>query len=217
MKLKRIVLIALSLALLASCKMDLRGVIYVNDILETVAATEQMYSPATIAIEAPGDDQEEAVAGLFKKYFEGADNIRKQEVDGNDSMLADIMIPLVAGKGAASGESLFDIAVVAGENGKLDLYLRLNREAYKALGKEVEDIAYQKLNLSDMSFTFALNNDSRSVARFETSSVYANRKPYPYRTTLDRDRRKTVEIKVSDVLRDQLAQTDSILIASLLK
>ncbi len=217
MKLRRIALIGLGLALLASCKMDLKGVLYVNDILETVTATEQMYCPATIVIEAPSEDNEEAVAELFNKYFVGTENVRKQEVDGSDCMLADIMIPLVAGKGATSGESLFDIAVVPGENGKLDLLFSLDREAYKALGKEVEDIAYQKLNLADMSFTFVLNNDSRSVARFEATSVYANRKPYPYRATLDIDRRRTAEIKFSDVLRDQLAQTDSILIASLLK
>ncbi|MGQ9856091.1 MAG: DUF7424 family protein [Fervidobacterium sp.] len=166
--------------------------IYVSDMYDYATGQSKTFSAfATLRIEVGSSDSfnkyAEQVTGLLKKYFETVENVRYDEEDS--FYVADIEITTDTSK-------LLSLSV--SKDGTLSL--NFNREKFKAINEEAEDISFYSVGEDEIFFMINLTNDLKKEVQLEPkSAVYINDKPFPFLEKTPMRARSKVTIVPSDV------------------
>lgn len=214
---RKLPLAMLALALLLSCKTDIKSTVYVADIHDAMNNESDLYAPSVLGVEDPGDENREKIVELLDRYFSGARNVRKDSVDNSTFLLADIRIPISSTDNPVSIPHIFRFETVGLEDGSIAVEMIMDREAFSSLNEEVKEITYNEIDIANMKISILLNNDTRAKAVIGVSSVYIDGKAHPYAATVELDRRQGVSLRLSDVLKDQFQDTERIRVATLRK
>lgn len=199
-----VVLVSAAFLLLSACKFDLTADVYLSDIIDLPHAGEPVFAPAVISFSNPSDDKKQPIIDLLNAYFLSVENVRVENADSGDTMMADIKIPLVMRTDdGASAETPFELVVDAKAD-RYEVCLRLNKAVWDRLNAGIGEIISQSLSLKESGLTFTVINDQKKSEALEFSSVYVDDKPIPYAEKTEIERKESVEVRLSNVLQDTL-------------
>lgn len=201
-------------AALAGCKADLTTTVYLGDVLDLAAApTKSVMVPAQLSVQMlsqktcmeKGGEAVELLKPFFQKVGQGV----CRQAGFNGYLDVPIEMPVY---GAKIGDTMVPpnstvgVAVASSTDGTV-IYASVDPVRLKAVRDAVQQKYMQKIELTDISITVTLNNDSRSKVRVKSGSAWIAGKPEPWFTDFEIDRRGTLDIRLSDVATATVMKT----------
>lgn len=189
---------------LSGCAGEIVSDLYVEDVFEVAEFNEELFTPATVAIESMGTEFMEDVAELLKMAFRDATNFREQNRDYSTYVLADVKLPIVnvTYTDELPDEDLFSLVVFTEHEEGVLFGLGVNRELFDEIADYVYEEFWQALSFSGLTLTIRLNNDSKETVDLTLQNVYVNQVPVLYSDEYQLARRDSLELRLSDIMRD---------------
>lgn len=199
------IIIMLGLAfLLSGCTGEIIADLYVQDIIDVVEGEQGIFANASIAVESPGSDSTEQVLELLKSCFRDVTNIREQTRDYTTYLLVDVKLPVVdITRERLPYDDLLTLLVsYDSEEGGSLFGFGVNRDVFINLAKVVKEEFWQTISFSDFDLKIRLINDTKNNVGLLLQNVYMNQKPIIYSRDYSLSRRDTIELRISDIMRD---------------
>ena len=200
-----------ALPLLAACAPEIESTVYVQDVLSAASAHKALSVPAVLRV--PQSSEEGCVKGL-PRLIENLKALAPVSGQGKciekeGDQLAEIeteMVITVTGV-AFDPKNLFVLeAATAGADGSIDLAFRLTRpldEIVKALAANSDEL---QADFDPAKFIITVNNDTAGSVLLAGNQVFIDGEPHlPEMEPQALERRKTVEIRFSDVASEYVS------------
>jgi hypothetical protein len=214
------VMFCVSLAFaLTACQAEMQVLIYVNDIMDLLkSGTGTTDIKATVNIQIPSEDSRDQMLGVLQGYFRNIDNVKTLTKDMNTFLSFSSSFPMIYVGSKTQFEMPSDmlaIIIANAETGGPLLEIGINKNQLEKLNAYVKDQYYQSITIDEMTLSAIVNNDSRSDYKIQAQAVYLNEKPTPFAKEVVLKRREEVNIRLSDVLRDSIKDSDFVEFAQL--
>ena len=202
-------MMAVGLAVLAGCKMNVTPEVYVSDLRAVAGGEVGLTTPASIAIEVPSTDKCDEytgkVAGVLTGILDDYEPRGCSNGGMNSYLNLEAQIPLYDEAGAAESTSLFSvISTRIGNGGRYDglvgVCLYLKQQRYALLNARMDDAFNQTLNLEKSKVGMLLNNDEKETLTYHVAGgAFLNGTPVYLREQFDLRRRRNAEFVFSNV------------------
>ena len=207
----RLMAVALAIAGMAGCKMNLTADLYSSDLRDAMGGATDLTAPATMAFQVPGTDECEKHTAEISEIMAGvvADFAPRgcESVEMEAFLLADTQIPLLSEPAWKESDSLFGIILVEGEEkDAIKAALLMNLEKYGILTSRMKDKFHQTVNLAESKVVISLNNDLRDPVSFSVEGAFVDGEPTLGKTTHELRRRHNAEIVLSNVATSYMAK-----------
>jgi len=200
---------------LVSCEMEVSGNIYLQDLIDTIQnPQENFYTEANVAFEILSDKDKEKYMNFISNHFKDAKNFRIESRGLKTFIYADIKIPIVLKKNDSQHLAhLISIIVDSIQENEIDFGIYLNKDKFKQLQDYVQEEYLTNLSISDLKIYTKIMNNTKSDATIHLTSVYANQEPVPFPKEFSLKKRDTINIEISNVLRDYIYENDTAIFA----
>lgn len=218
-KFRYFALAAVAMLLLSTCEMDIATDINLSVIPGLTGSTETAYLSATINFQNPSDESRSKIIEIMNAYFFGVSNIRVEQIGSSDALVADIKVPVnLIKEDSVNAETPFQVSVYDEED-RYEVFFQLNKDSWADLNKDVYELTYQKLNITETGISFTITNDLQRAGSLYFASVYVNGIPIPYSEAIALEKKQSLEVVFSNVLQDMLSidEFNQIRIFSLMK
>lgn len=183
--------------------MDVEPEVYVSDVRSVALGATGIVTPATISVQVPSvdrcDEYTSSILPMIGGMLESAVPRGCEYVEVESRLLLDAQIPMIEIDSQNNDGSLFSIGVLTRTDGAVAVSLIVDMEKYSSLGETIYDEFYQRLDLAGSRITFILNNDEAGPVSYMVRDVFVNGQPEANTETYELERRRRVEITLSDV------------------
>ena len=227
---KKVLVLITFLLLLASCKLEIDGEIYVADIIDVGEGGGTLNTSMNLSFEMSSEDkcnkEKEEISNILKKYFINfvAKDCYREDYNSYLRIGADIPIIMDTAPGDGqvdlSDKSAISFSVVKGENEQLryyTTYIVLNNQLYDLISKEIKDKFYQTLKLNQTKIKLAINNDGRETEEVRFASSFVNGQPVVFPRNFKIERRQKIDYLGSNVTTAAFDQEKIAYIFSVIK
>ena len=201
----------LSTFLLSACNLGVSPDLYIGDLKAVANGFEpSVLTPATLVVEIPScDDYEEyskrvsdVAAGMLMEFRpKGC-----QDEGFKDYLRADVLIPVIGNLETwpAFGSIFGFLVAREGRNVAVIALIDLTRQW--VLAERVREEFNQKLDFSESTITFVLNNDLPAPQAYVAKGVFVDSQPVVEPERFELAMRQSAEIVLSDVAVSRLAR-----------
>jgi hypothetical protein len=208
-----------ALPLLAACAPELETTIYLSDVTRA-AGGEQVEIPALLRIPQTSEDEcNKGLDGLIEKLRALSPVTGKGQCitkDGDNLAEVETSAYVIAEDASAPDPALVLIRVGEDRNtGGKDLRLVLTKSVPEITTALASDLSMQT-DFDPTRFIIELQNDTNAVASIYPDHVFVDGKPgfYDPGNPVSLDRRRSLEIKLSDVASDYVSAAGAYAFAS---
>ncbi|NLJ81358.1 MAG: hypothetical protein GX335_10075 [Firmicutes bacterium] len=204
------------LLLFSGCGGEIAADLYIQDIYEAAETVEnELWTTATIALETYSDEHREEFSELISSIFSKAGHFRIQSRGFSDYFVADVRIPLLAYENREElrikDGLLGAVALGPDEDGDYFFGLALNSAKFEDISQQISSEYWTDLSFEKFSLQLNVINDTRESVDLTVQGVYANQKPVLYDGVFKLERRDSLEIKLSDLMRDWVYENGTVL------
>lgn len=213
------VVVLLLVLLLTGCSGEVATDLYVQDIMDIVTGEEEtLFTTATITLESPGEEYHEQVVSLLEQNFRDVTNARTISHDISTYLAVDVRLPVLELNDNLElwlGEDPIGIMVMDLDDGAYGFALALDSDQLDEMFAALSDDFWFPVGVQDFSFSVKLINDLREPVEVGLQGVYANNVPLAYEEYFELQRRDTIDIRLSDVMRDYVYEEWMVLLGVL--
>ncbi|MFA7671735.1 MAG: hypothetical protein WCY53_05690 [Sphaerochaetaceae bacterium] len=192
------------LLLIISCGGSLITTLRVGDILAVADYSDLViYANAKIEIETFGLEDETDLKKKVTEWFRGAENFGSRSGDLTTFLTADIEIPIYNYYNNYYYKSTDPFSILL-YNAQDRIYLSFlfSESKFKEIDDYVQENFFSSLSLKDWNFSITLYNDTKEKQTVALNYVYVNDEPLLFEESYSLNPRETLDIRISDLLRD---------------
>lgn len=220
MKMKRLfrgLIFPFCLFLVFGCNGSLLVSMYTSDMIAVAKKADTvLYTNATVVASGLNEDKD---IEFLRNTLNSFGNERMIEQDYSEALSFTIKVPIVNERFQGTFDSSKDLLFIyADENAKqIDLYCKYNDEVLGKISDYLESEYFQTFDWNDLALSFTVENDLQDTATVLAYSSYVNGEPCPFSTTVNLERRDSIDIEFSNVLRSSIVNGKKQLVVSLMK
>lgn len=201
----------------AGCGGDIAVSAYIRDITD-VAEGRSSHLYTTVRIIAEGLKDESDISFL-RNRLNGFSNEKVVDYNYSDSLAFDIKVPLTKEENIGKFDSGKDLMFLIAEDNsdRIDIYCKINDMLLADLDNYIYNKHFTHIDLKEFEISFIVENDSREEKKIKTFSAYINNKPYPGINVITLQNRSRTEFRISEILRNAVADGYRYSIFSLVK
>ena len=215
MKSRNILLLMLIVLVFSSCSIIYEIELYVQDIIASFEQDDIILTPATVGFDSPGESNEEKLISFIKGNFRNVSNIRKGQVDYSTYIFCNTELPIIFSDEYKNTEDLLYIKTNKNQEDEIEMNLIFSKEKFNEINSYTKEEFWQTIDVSDIKISFELVNDTRNTINFDTKAMYVNNNPIIDKSDIILEKRKRIDLKFSDVLRDSLGIEQSVSIGKI--
>lgn len=200
-------IILLLMLLLAACKTDITGILYVRDVRECMTGAEALYETrGKIKIAVSSEEKKDEYVTLLGRYFKTITNPKITSEEYGSYLSADITIPVEKvkeGHFTGDDQSLVSLLLEEEADGYYAGYY-FDKELFHELDAYMYDTYMQHMDLKELTFYLVINNDTKSAYTLYPQFLYVNGTPVLDGEPCLLQPREEVTLQVADVMKDYI-------------